>query len=132
MISIGLLTEFAKLAKYLNNCFTRHLAKILIHLAWCLQESVTTSVVPSSASTKAVNALFMSSVFLKYLFENVKGDTYEELYLSLDKSEALPNNFSRDQSIENFVMHSVVSFIGKVDVSFFLGHHQDRMIPIHS
>lgn len=100
-----------------NNCYTRHLAKILIHLAWCLRESLSTLGVASLALTKAVNASYISSVFLKYLIENAKSDSLEELYLSLDDSEALPNNFSKDQSIPNLVMHAVLSFIGKVDVS---------------
>uniref|UniRef100_A0A5B7BGA3 Dymeclin n=1 Tax=Davidia involucrata TaxID=16924 RepID=A0A5B7BGA3_DAVIN len=109
-----------------NNCYTKHLAKILIHLAWCLQESVSTSGLPSSAFMKAVNAIYISSVFLKYLIENAKSDTVEEFYLSLDESEVIPSNFSRDQNIENFVMHSVLSFIGKVDVSpnTYLLHHE--------
>lgn len=100
-----------------NNCSTRHLAKILIHLVWCLEELISDSGVPSVASTKAINAMYISSVFLKYLIENSKSDTFEELYLSLNESEELPNNFLLDQSIEYFVMHSVLTYIGKVDVS---------------
>ncbi|KAA8548686.1 hypothetical protein F0562_000370 [Nyssa sinensis] len=109
-----------------NNYYTRHLAKILIHLAWCLQESVSTSGVLSSAFMKAVNAIYISSVFLKYLIENAKSDAIEELYISLDESEAILSNFSRDQSIESFVMHSMLSFIVKVDVSptTYLVHHE--------
>lgn len=76
-----------------NNCSTRHLAKILIHLVWCLEELISDSGVPSVASTKAINAMYISSVFLKYLIENSKSDTFEELYLSLNESEELPNNF---------------------------------------
>ncbi|KAK1395267.1 Dymeclin [Heracleum sosnowskyi] len=108
-----------------NNCFTRHLAKILIHLAWCLQALVGTSGVQSEALTKAVNALHISSVFLQYLIENAKGNTNEELYLSMDDSESLPDNFPRDQSIAHFVMDSVLSCIGLVDVSSdtYLLHH---------
>ncbi|XP_063939500.1 uncharacterized protein LOC108197248 isoform X2 [Daucus carota subsp. sativus] len=100
-----------------NNCSTRHLAKILIHLAWCLQELISDSRVLSSASTKAINAMYISSVFLKYLIEDAKSDTFEELYLSLNESEELPNNFLSDQSIEYFVMHSILTYIGQVDVS---------------
>ncbi|XP_059650584.1 uncharacterized protein LOC132296390 isoform X2 [Cornus florida] len=109
-----------------NNYYTKHLAKILIHLAWCLQEPVSTSAVPSSAFMKAVNAIYISSVFLKYLIENAKSDRVEELYLSLDESEEIPSHFSRDQNIENFVMHSVLVFLGKVDVSpnTYLLHHE--------
>lgn len=82
-----------------NNCYTRHLSKILIHLAWCLQECVSTSGVPPSSYMKAINATYISSVFLKYLIENAKTDTLEELYLSLDQSEAVPSNFSQGDSL---------------------------------
>ncbi|KAI6693314.1 hypothetical protein NL676_021024 [Syzygium grande] len=100
-----------------NNCYTRHLAKILIHLAWCLEERTSTSGVTSSVSLKATNALFISSVFLKHLIENAKSDNLEELCLSLDESEPIPLQFTGDQNIESLVMHSVLSFIGSVDVS---------------
>lgn len=83
------------LSAVVNNCYTRHLAKILIHLAWCLQECVSASGVPSPAFSKALNALYVSSVFLKYLIENAKSENFQELYLSLDESEAIPNNFSK-------------------------------------
>lgn len=82
-----------------NNCYTRHLSKILIHLAWCLQECFSTSGVPPSSYMKAINATYISSVFLKYLIENAKTDTFEELYLSLDQSEAVPSNFSQGDSL---------------------------------
>ncbi|KAL3505986.1 hypothetical protein ACH5RR_031368 [Cinchona calisaya] len=109
-----------------NNCNTRHLAKILIHLALCLQECVSSSGVPSVALVKALNALYISSVFLRYLIENVKSDDFEELHLSLDASEAIPITFSTDQNIEQLVMHSVLIFLGKVDVSnnTYLLHHE--------
>lgn len=78
-----------------NNCLTRHLAKILIHLGWCLQELVTSSGVPSVALNNAINALRISSVFLKHLIENSKGNIYEELFLSVDGIEALPDSFPK-------------------------------------
>ncbi|XP_038707311.1 dymeclin isoform X1 [Tripterygium wilfordii] len=102
-----------------NNYSTRHLAKILIHLAWCLQESMSTSGAPSTVYMKAVNAAYLSSVFLKYLIEHAQGDNIG-LYLSLDENEPVPKIFTRgifDKSIENLVMHSVLSFIGSIDVS---------------
>ncbi|RVW55774.1 hypothetical protein CK203_075736 [Vitis vinifera] len=100
-----------------NNYYTRHLAKILIHLGKCLQECISTSGVPSTVYTKAVNAVYISSVFLKYLIENAKSENIEELHLSLDESEVIQNNFPADQNIENFVMHGVLSFIGTLDVN---------------
>ncbi|KAL8481656.1 hypothetical protein ACS0TY_027966 [Phlomoides rotata] len=100
-----------------NNCKTKHLAKILIHLAWCLQECVSASDVASLAFTKALNALFVSSVFLKYLIENTRSDNFEELYLSLGESDSVPNDFSEGQHVANFIMSSALNFICKVDVS---------------
>ena len=70
-----------------NNCHTRHLAKILFHLACCLQESVSSSGVSPLVYEKAVNALYFSSIFLKYLIESVQGDI--QLYLSLEDNEAV-------------------------------------------
>lgn len=109
-----------------NNYYTRHLAKILIHLGQCLQECISTSGVPSTVYTKAVNAVYISSVFLKYLIENAKSENIEELHLSLDESEVIQNNFPADQNIENFVMHGVLSFIGTLDVNpeTHLLHHE--------
>ncbi|XP_021692003.2 uncharacterized protein LOC110673245 isoform X2 [Hevea brasiliensis] len=100
-----------------NNCYTRHLAKILIHLTQCLQESISTSGAPSPVYTKAINAVYISSVFLKYLIENAQSNNIEDVCLSLDESEPVPDGFIRDINIENLVMHSVLSFIGSVDVS---------------
>ncbi|KAK6146036.1 hypothetical protein DH2020_019905 [Rehmannia glutinosa] len=110
----------------LNNCNTRHLAKILIHLSWCLQECVSASGVPSPAFTKAFNALFVISVFLKNLIENAKSDNFEELYLSLDETEPIPTNFSKGEDVENLIMYCALTFIAKVDVSpgTYLLHHE--------
>ncbi|GFZ14184.1 hypothetical protein Acr_24g0003740 [Actinidia rufa] len=82
--------------------------------------------VPPSSYLKAINATYISSVFLKYYIENAKTDNFEELCLSLYENEAVPSNFSRDQNIQNLVMHGVLSFIGKVDVSQHasLLHHE--------
>ncbi|KAK4434054.1 Dymeclin [Sesamum alatum] len=101
----------------INNCNTRHLAKILVHLAWCLQECVSASGVASPAISKALNALFLLSVFLKYLIENAKSDNFEELYLSMDESEPMPNNFSKGEDVGNLITYSVLNFIAKVDIS---------------
>ncbi|KAD6795500.1 hypothetical protein E3N88_06396 [Mikania micrantha] len=109
-----------------NNCSTRHLAKILVHLAWCLQESLSNPDVLSVALMKAVNASYISSVFLKYSIENLKSENPEDLYLSLDESETIPNNIRKDESIINMVMHAVLSYIGRVDISpkTYLLHHE--------
>ncbi|KAI3459425.1 hypothetical protein Pfo_016088 [Paulownia fortunei] len=110
----------------MNNCNTRHLAKILIHLAWCLQECVSASGVPSPAFSKAVNALFVLSVFLKNLIENAKSDNFEELYILLDETEPIPTNFSTGEDVENLIMYSALNYIAKVDISpgTYLLHHE--------
>ncbi|XXG42184.1 hypothetical protein AAC387_Pa01g2518 [Persea americana] len=109
-----------------NNYHTRHLAKILIHLVWCLQESMPISTGPSTNHVKAVNAAYISSIFLKYLIENAKSDNFEELYLCLDEGEAAQKDFPRGQNIADFVIHGVLSFIGVSDVSphTCLLHHE--------
>jgi len=76
-----------------SNGYTRHLAKLLIHLSWCLQELLQASDDQSSLYKKAVNATYISSVFLKYLIENGKSDSLQELHLSLDESEPVPHGF---------------------------------------
>ncbi|PON79978.1 Dymeclin [Parasponia andersonii] len=100
-----------------NNYDTRHLAKILIHLAWCLQESLSTPGAPSVVYGKTLNALYISSIFLKYLVENAKTNKIEELYLSLDESEPTLADVTQGQTIEDFLMHAVLRFIGSIDVS---------------
>ncbi|CAI0465761.1 unnamed protein product, partial [Linum tenue] len=100
-----------------NNSCTRHLAKILIHLAQCLQECMSVSGAPLAAYVKASNAAYISSVFLKHLIENAQSNSVEELYLSLNASEPIPPDFVVDQNVEHLVMHNVLKFIGLVDVS---------------
>ncbi|KAL5158925.1 Dymeclin [Glycine soja] len=78
-----------------NNHNTRHLAKILFHLACYLQESMSTSGVPQLVYEKAVNAVYFTSVFLKHLIESAPDD----------------------QTIENLVMRNVLNFIASIDVS---------------
>ncbi|KAI3815432.1 hypothetical protein L1987_15099 [Smallanthus sonchifolius] len=87
-----------------NNCSTGHLAKILILLTWCLQESLSNPDVLSVASVKAVNASYISSVFLKYSIEN--SENLEDLYLSLDESETVPNGIRKvDISPKTYLLH---------------------------
>ncbi|XP_026446559.1 dymeclin-like isoform X2 [Papaver somniferum] len=113
-----------------NNSHTRHLAKILIHLACCLQESITTTFDESvEVHMKALNAAYLSSIFLKYMIENAKSDHFEELYLSLVEGEGgstAQEDFLRDQKIQSFVIGTVLTFIGTSDVSShtFHLHHE--------
>ncbi|KAG1347709.1 putative Dymeclin [Cocos nucifera] len=111
-----------------NNYQTRHIAKILIHLVWCLQDSMSISAGSPAVYRKAVNAAYISSVFLKFVIENAKSDKFEELCLDLDKDEKgkhdLPIVCSYDveQSVEAFVMRGVLSFIGASDSCLL--HHE--------
>ncbi|XP_061337105.1 uncharacterized protein LOC133284132 isoform X2 [Gastrolobium bilobum] len=98
-----------------NNCKTRHLAKILFHLACYLQESMSTCGVQPLVYEKAVNAVHITSVFLKHLIESAQGDDIE-LYLSLHDNESIPMDILGDQTIENLVMRNVLNFIASVDV----------------
>ncbi|KAG6664837.1 dymeclin-like isoform X2 [Carya illinoinensis] len=100
-----------------NNQCTRHLAKFLIHLSWCLQDCISASGAPSDVYDKAVNAVYITSVFLKHLIENAKSDDIEGLYLSLDEKEPIPKDLIQDESIEDLMMHRVLSFITSVAVS---------------
>ncbi|RDX70979.1 Dymeclin [Mucuna pruriens] len=100
-----------------NNCHTRHLAKILFHLACCLQESMSTSGASPLVYEKAVNAVYISSIFIKHLIESVHDDNNIHLYLSLEENEAIQKDDLRDQTIENLVMRNVLNFIASVEVS---------------
>ncbi|KAK7354897.1 hypothetical protein VNO80_14139 [Phaseolus coccineus] len=99
-----------------NNCNTRHLAKILFHLACYLQESMSTSGVPLLVYEKAVNAVCFTSVFLKHLIESAQ-DGVLVLYLYLQDNESIPKSILGDQTIEILVMRNVLNFIASVDVS---------------
>ncbi|KAK9086993.1 hypothetical protein Syun_029387 [Stephania yunnanensis] len=109
-----------------TNFRTRHLAKVLIHLVWCLQEYLSSPAISSRIHTKAINAAYLSSVFMKYIIENAKSENFEELYLSLGDDEAALDSFPRDENIESLVMCSVLSFVGTQDVSSntYLLHHE--------
>ncbi|WOK97109.1 dymeclin [Canna indica] len=109
-----------------HNYHTSHLAKILIHLVWSLQDLMLISSGSSTAFRKSVNAACISSVFLKFMIENAKSENFEELCLNLDKDEMKQSNLPTDQSIEVFVMQGMLNFIGASDVSpgSCLLHHE--------
>ncbi|KAL8162708.1 hypothetical protein V2J09_014197 [Rumex salicifolius] len=100
-----------------NNFSSRHLAKLLIHLAFCLQECISTSDTPSTTYSRAVNATYLSSVFLKYMIENMGTDSCEVLYLLLDENEAVPSGYPKGQTVGSFVIKSILCFIGSEDIS---------------
>lgn len=77
---------------------------MLIHLTWCLQESLSNPGGLSVSSMKAVNASYISSVFLKYSIENSTSENLEDLYLSLDESETVQSNICKGNS-SNMLIH---------------------------
>ncbi|TKW17051.1 hypothetical protein SEVIR_5G340400v4 [Setaria viridis] len=100
-----------------NNYQTKHLAKILIHLVWCLQECTSTTSVSSVVYRRAINAAYISSIFLKFIIENAKADNWQELCLDIDKNEKGMENFPAESTVEYFLMRGVLNYIGSVDVS---------------
>ncbi|KAG0473779.1 hypothetical protein HPP92_015636 [Vanilla planifolia] len=73
---------------------------------------------------KAINAAYLSSVFLKHIIENAVTDALEELCLSLNEDDKESDVLS-GQSVEYFVIHRVLNFIVTSDVSahsYFLNH----------
>lgn len=72
----------------------------------------------SPAFSKALNALFISSVFLKYLIENTRSDNFEELYLSLDETDPVPNNFSRGSPFYVYIKTHFSLFILALLITF--------------
>ncbi|CAO2832053.1 unnamed protein product [Amaranthus hypochondriacus] len=98
-----------------NNCDTRHLVKLLLHFAICLQDCMSSNAL-SITYTKALNATYLSSIFLTHLIENSKTGNIDELNLALNDSE-LPSRFPKDQSIEQIVIHSALSFICTFETS---------------
>jgi dymeclin len=78
-----------------NNYQTRHLAKLLVHLVWCLQDAMSASSGSISAYKKAINASYITFLFLKFMIENTKTYTWEELCLDIDRTENGLENFPK-------------------------------------
>ncbi|KAL6845239.1 hypothetical protein ACP4OV_024734 [Aristida adscensionis] len=100
-----------------NNYHTKHLPKILIHLVWCLQECSSSLSVSKIVYRKAINAAYISSIFLKFIIENAKADNWQELSLDIDTNEKGLENFPSGHTVEYFLMRGVLNYIGSVDVS---------------
>lgn len=102
-----------------NSTSTGHLAKLLFHLAWTLQEAV--SGAPDSHLTfaKATNAVRFSSVFLKYSIEHLTSDGLTScLSLCLNDKEADMTGLTKgNQNVASFVVLAMLSFIGNSDVN---------------
>jgi dymeclin len=52
-----------------------------------LQECTLTTSVSSVVYGRAINAAYISSIFLKFIIENAKADNWQELCLDIDKNE---------------------------------------------
>jgi dymeclin len=78
-----------------NNDQTRHLAKLLVHLVWCLQDAMSASDGSISSYKKAINASYIASIFLKFMIENTKTYTWEELCLDIDRTDIGLENFPK-------------------------------------
>jgi len=64
-----------------------------------LQDCASIAATPSSAFTKALHAVYLSTVFLMHAIEHTKGNHFEELYLILDENEGVPGVFSKGNSL---------------------------------
>ncbi|KAH9298090.1 hypothetical protein KI387_029772 [Taxus chinensis] len=103
-----------------NNRYTRHLAKLLVHLVWSLQETITATSGARADYAKAINATRLSSAFLKYLIENSNGDNFEEsLFLILTDTDAKKDGFPEVHRVTDFFMQGILAFIGSSDVTPF-------------
>ena len=80
-----------------NNRQTRHLAKILVHLVQSLQECQ--AQLSTTSASKAINAAYISSIFLKYFIENAKTHNFGDLYLDIDEDETKPEELSKGKHI---------------------------------
>ncbi|KAG4998322.1 hypothetical protein JHK82_029106 [Glycine max] len=112
-----------------NNCHTRHLAKILFHLACCLQESMSSSGASPLVYEKAFNAVYISSIFLKHLIESDQGENIQ-LYPSLEDNEDVQKDVLRE--LLNFMIIAMSTQLlcgpspGPNDVNPFLDAAMDQ------
>lgn len=102
-----------------NSIFTCHLAKLLLHLAWSLQEVSCTAPAAHVSVLKATNAVRFSSVFLKHLIEHGSSDHLMScISLCLSEKEAKATGLSKgNQNVAGFLISAMFSFIGNLDVN---------------
>lgn len=102
-----------------NSIFTCHLAKLLLHLAWSLQEISRGTPAAHVSGLKATNAVRFSSVFLKHLIEHGSTDQLIScISLSLSEKEAKATGLSKgNQNVAGFLVSALFSFIGNQDVN---------------
>ncbi|KAI5064179.1 hypothetical protein GOP47_0020849 [Adiantum capillus-veneris] len=102
-----------------NSKSTGHLAKLLIHLGWSLQEVSDSSTDVQLKFAKTTNAVRFSSVFLKYAIEQLtKEELRSCLSLSLSDKEADFSGLKEgNQNVAGFVVFGMLSFIANSDVN---------------
>eukprot|EP00252_Welwitschia_mirabilis_P020819 TRINITY_DN5186_c0_g2_i1.p1 TRINITY_DN5186_c0_g2~~TRINITY_DN5186_c0_g2_i1.p1 ORF type:complete len:724 (+),score=122.40 TRINITY_DN5186_c0_g2_i1:15-2186(+) len=101
-----------------NNGHTRHLAKLLIHLVWSLQELTSGGLGSTTLCSRAMTAACLSSTFLKYLIETLKGDSFKDaLFLSLTEEDVEVDAFPEVNNIPEYVLQGLLSFVGTTEVT---------------
>ncbi|MCO5572356.1 hypothetical protein L7F22_026109 [Adiantum nelumboides] len=102
-----------------NSIFTGHLSKLLLHLAWSLQEVLCAAPPANVSFLKATNAIRFSSVFLKHLIEKGSSDQLIScISLCLSEKEAKATGLSKgNQNVVGFLIAAMFSFIGNLDVN---------------
>ncbi|MCO5600246.1 hypothetical protein L7F22_054356 [Adiantum nelumboides] len=102
-----------------NSIFTGHLSKLLLHLAWSLQEVLCAAPPANVSVLKATNAVRFSNVFLKYLIEKGSSDQLIScISLCLSEKEAKATGLSKgNQNVVGFLIAAMFFFIGNLDVN---------------
>ncbi|KAL3678033.1 hypothetical protein R1sor_020989 [Riccia sorocarpa] len=95
-----------------NDRVTGHLAKLLVHMVWTIQEVPTSSGVP----VKALNAARFSRIFLKYFIEMFNADVVDHLLLS-ELHEPASEAEAPDQNVIELVIRTLLEFVGTADVN---------------
>lgn len=65
------------------------------------------SSVSSSSYTKAINVIYIKSVFFKFVTKNAESDNFEELYLNLEETKIRQNFLPSSERTESYVMRGV-------------------------
>ncbi|MCO5604280.1 hypothetical protein L7F22_058445 [Adiantum nelumboides] len=102
-----------------NSRSTGHLAKLLVHLGWSLQEVSDSSTDVQLKFARTTNAVRFSSVFLKYAIEHLTKEELKScLALSLNDQEAVFSGLKKgNQDVASSVVFAMLSFIANSDVN---------------
>ncbi|KAJ7522567.1 hypothetical protein O6H91_18G017800 [Diphasiastrum complanatum] len=102
-----------------NNRHTAHLAKLLIHLGWSLQEIASASPGTHITAVKVINATQFLRVVLQYFLRHAKGDAIGEAFtLHLNDFDAEFIHLPKGKlSVPSMVLPALLSFIGSSDIN---------------